>query len=58
MLERGEDPDRPFNTLVVVDGDGLRASYRKIHLYDSFGFRESDRLLAGRATPLAVEVAG
>ena len=26
---------------------GLRASYRKIHLYDSFGFQESDRLLAG-----------
>ena len=38
MLERSDDPDRPFNTLVVVDPDGLRASYRKIHLYDSFGF--------------------
>ena len=58
MLERSEDPDRPYNTLVVVDGDGLRASYRKIHLYDSFGFKESDRLLAGPRTPLAVEVSG
>ena len=28
--------------------DGLRASYRKIHLYDSFGYKESDRL-RGRA---------
>ncbi len=58
MLERSEDPDRPYNTLVVVDGDGLRASYRKIHLYDSFGFRESDRLLAGPRTPRSVDVDG
>ena len=58
MLERGEDPDRPYNTLVAVDGDGLRASYRKIHLYDSFGLRESDRLLAGPRTPTTVEVCG
>ena len=57
MLERSEDPARPYNTLVAVDGDGLRASYRKIHLYDSFGFKESDRLLAGPRTPLAVDVA-
>ena len=58
MLERSEDPDRPYNTLVVVDGDGLRASYRKIHLYDSFGFRESDRLLPGPRVPQALDVAG
>jgi deaminated glutathione amidase len=58
MIERSEDPDRPYNTLVVVDGDGLRASYRKIHLYDSFGFRESDRLVAGARTPSVVEAAG
>jgi deaminated glutathione amidase len=58
MLERSEDPDRPYNTLVVVDGDGLQASYRKIHLYDSFGFKESDRLLAGPRTPLSIVVAG
>ena len=58
MLERSKDPDRPFNTLVVVDPDGLRASYRKIHLYDSFGFRESDRLMAGPRTPSTIDVAG
>lgn len=58
MVERSEDPDRPYNTLVVVDGDGVRASYRKIHLYDSFGFKESDRLLAGPLTPATVEVGG
>ena len=58
MLERSEDPERPYNTLVVVDGGGLRASYRKIHLYDSFGLRESDRLVAGPRTPVTVDVGG
>jgi deaminated glutathione amidase len=58
MVERSESPDRPYNTLVVVDGDGLRASYRKIHLYDSFGFKESDRLVAGPRTPALVQVGG
>jgi predicted amidohydrolase len=58
MFERSDDPGRPYNTLAVVDGDGLRASYRKIHLYDSFGYRESDRLLAGPLEPVVVEVGG
>ena len=58
MFERSPDPERPFNTLVAVDSVGLRVSYRKIHLYDSFGYRESDRLLPGPRTPTALEVAG
>ena len=58
MFERSEDPARPYNTLVVVDGDGVRASYRKIHLYDSFGYKESDRLLAGDLEPVVVEIGG
>jgi len=58
MFERSEDPQRPYNTLVAVGPDGLVASYRKIHLYDSFGHRESDRLLAGTVEPVVVEVGG
>lgn len=58
MFERSEDPARPYNTLVVVDQTGLRASYRKIHLYDSFGYKESDRLLAGDIAPVVLEVHG
>jgi deaminated glutathione amidase len=58
MFERSEDPQRPYNTLAVVDRDGLRASYRKIHLYDSFGYKESDRLLAGDLEPVVVDVGG
>ncbi len=48
----------PYNTLVVVDAGGLRATYRKIHLYDSFGYRESARLSAGAIEPVVVEIAG
>lgn len=49
----------PFNTLVVVGADGeLRQTYRKIHLYDSFGYRESERLLPGDVTPVVVEIGG
>jgi predicted amidohydrolase len=58
MFERSADPERPFNTLVVVDGSGVRASYRKIHLYDSFGYKESERLLAGDLEPVVVDVGG
>lgn len=49
----------PFNTLVVLGPDGaLRHTYRKIHLYDSFGYRESDRLRPGDILPLVIDVAG
>jgi deaminated glutathione amidase len=58
MFEVSDDPARPYNTLVVVDRDGVRASYRKIHLYDSFGYRESDRLTPGPLEPVVVDVAG
>jgi deaminated glutathione amidase len=58
MFEAGDDPARPFNTLVLVDGDGLQASYRKIHLYDSFGYKESDRLVPGPVEPVLVDVGG
>ena len=50
------DPERPYNTLVVRGA--ASASYRKVHLYDSFGYRESDRLTAGPIEPSVVEVGG
>lgn len=57
MFETAPDPDRPFNTLVLVHPDGL-ATYRKIHLYDSFGQRESDRVSPGPPAPVVVELGG
>jgi predicted amidohydrolase len=45
MFEAAADDDeRPYNSLVVVDSHGVQAVYRKTHLYDSFGYKESDRL--------------
>jgi predicted amidohydrolase len=48
--------DAPYNTVVVrgrVDLD-----YRKIHLYDSFGYRESDVLAAGPIEPATFDLDG
>ncbi|WP_053203849.1 carbon-nitrogen hydrolase family protein [Jiangella muralis] len=59
MFERSGDPDRPYNTLVAVGRDGaVLATYRKAHLYDSFGYRESDRLRAGDPVPAVLAVDG
>lgn len=52
LYERGERPDRLFNTSVLIGPRGERlATYRKIHLFDavsgSVTYRESDVLQAG-----------
>jgi deaminated glutathione amidase len=52
MLETTTDPHRVSNTLVAVSAGGeLLAKYRKIHLYDAFGQRESDWVRAGEIAP-------
>jgi predicted amidohydrolase len=56
MFEAAADPRRPVNTLVLRGA--ARADYRKIHLYDSFGYRESDSITAGPLTPVTVDLAG
>ena len=48
MLESTVVPGRFSNTLVALGPSGqLVAKYRKLHLYDAFGDRESDWVLAG-----------
>ncbi|WP_194398052.1 carbon-nitrogen hydrolase family protein [Microbacterium atlanticum] len=47
LLERASDRERVRNTVVAVDAKGLQAHYRKLHLYDAFGQRESDWVEAG-----------
>jgi predicted amidohydrolase len=57
MFEVAEEPTRPLNTLVLADDEQLTA-YRKIHLYDSFGYKESDTITAGPIEPALVKVRG
>jgi predicted amidohydrolase len=48
LVERTADDHRFSNTLVVLAPTGeLVATYRKLHLYDAFGSRESDFVVAG-----------
>lgn len=47
MFETVPGDDHVFNTVVAVDAGGPRGSYRKVHLFDALGWRESDRLRAG-----------
>ncbi len=47
---------RVSNTLLVT-GPGVEAHYDKIHLFDAFGFAESDTVAPG-AEPVVVEIAG
>lgn len=47
MVEQSGEKSRFWNTLVAVNGDGVAASYRKLHLYDAFGQKESDWVLPG-----------
>lgn len=56
MFETSDDPARPWNTLVMRGA--VTADYRKIHLYDSFGYRESDRLSPGGLSAVTVELGG
>ena len=49
---------RVYNTAVAYDGAGeLVTAYRKLHLFDAFGHRESDEVAPGSA-PVACTIAG
>jgi len=49
----------PFNTIVVSDRTGeLIASYRKMHLYDAFSYRESSYVMRGEINPTVFAVNG
>ncbi|MFE7845238.1 carbon-nitrogen hydrolase family protein [Microbacterium sp. NPDC057407] len=51
LLEEAPDGRRVHNTVVAVGPAGLVARYRKLHLYDAFGQRESDWVQPGVPAP-------
>lgn len=51
VYERGEHDD-VYDTAFMADSRGnIVSKYRKIHLYDALGFRESEKLAAGNQMP-------
>ncbi|HEX4214477.1 MAG TPA: carbon-nitrogen hydrolase family protein [Candidatus Dormibacteraeota bacterium] len=58
IFEQGPE-GRSYNTVVVLGRDGdLIGSYRKIHLYDAFGDRESARTEPGDGRTLVFDLDG
>jgi predicted amidohydrolase len=40
--------NRVYDTVVLIDSKGeISSVYRKLHLYDALGFKESDKMMAG-----------
>ena len=42
------DDGRVFNTVLATDGAAVEAHYDKVHLFDAYGTRESERTAPGR----------
>lgn len=56
IYETSSTPNRVFDTAVWIDAQGDIASvYRKLHLYDAFGFKESDKFQPGAAVAPLVQ---
>lgn len=47
MFEKVPDEERVYNTVVAVGPSGLLGRYRKLHLFDALGKRESDTVAPG-----------
>lgn len=62
LIAGGYEPSgeaRPYNTLAVLNPHGeVVTTYRKIHLYDAFSYRESDYVRPGTELPPVVMVEG
>jgi len=53
MLEKSQKKDRVYDTSFIINKSGkITGKYRKTHLYDALGFKESSKMLAGKTIPL------
>lgn len=58
-FESAPGGERAYNTVVALDAAGeLLGTYRKVHLYDAFGYRESDHVVPGDGDTLVFELEG
>ncbi len=48
FYEKSRKKDRVYDTSFIIDKSGkVVSTYRKIHLYDALGFKESDKMTSG-----------
>ena len=48
IYEKSESSNKVYDTALLIEKNGkLSGAYRKLHLYDALGFKESDKLVAG-----------
>ena len=58
FYEKSRKKDRVYDTSFVIDSSGkVISTYRKIHLYDALGFRESDKMASGSKISKPVKTA-
>ncbi len=56
IYERCDLPNRVYGTALWIDGGGnIAAVYRKLHLYDALGFKESEKFVAGGDVTVPVQ---
>ncbi len=59
IYEKCSVPNRVYDTALWIDQEGdISAVYRKLHLYDALGFKESDKFVAGDdlTPPIATDI--
>ena len=59
FYEKSRKKNRVYDTSFIIDESGkIISTYRKIHLYDALGFRESDKMTPGSkiAKPVATSI--
>ena len=59
FYEKSTKKDRVYDTSFIIDRSGkVISTYRKIHLYDALGFRESDKMISGSkiAKPVSTSI--
>ncbi|MGE5303335.1 MAG: carbon-nitrogen hydrolase family protein [Alphaproteobacteria bacterium] len=58
IYETADSSSRVYDTALWINADGTAAAvYRKLHLYDALGFKESDKFLPGNEVAPLVEAA-
>ncbi len=59
LFERTETQfPKVYNTSVFIEGDKVKGIYRKTHLFDAYGYKESNLILKGEKTSDIVEYKG